>query len=296
MHKSGPSSQNHTALYWSSSDAPGSGGNNSKPEEGSNPASLTQKLLSTIEYRTVKLDDIQPEEIEEVFQAFTHRLVAAQEKSDKRLKLNYFYKIKLANSLNLPEIFGRLTYFYPKDVDIEKVEKLNLLVPQMKGKPVKVMLQGDWLKDRKNVESSRLRVPFFLDKSEENTVKNASLIQYNGFEPVLYDQADPTQISKNAISWVNVISGTWVKSIKDEEKKKKTLEHFKVLMESDNHIIINYRSPGNDLDLNRNFNIVPVQWAKRSFFDAFEEKHIMDIVVNGYNNFLQNRSVMELLA
>ncbi|MBN8655354.1 MAG: hypothetical protein J0M11_06405 [Anaerolineae bacterium] len=293
MHKNPTSASRLVGMYFDTSEAANSGSAKHVPKTDFSSFLIRPKI--PVDYETCSIDKFNLEDMLKIYQTFRQRLIAPQKQTDKRLKLRYYYRIKLASHIKLREIFGRLTFFYPEDADIENVDELTLLVPQLKDKPVKVKLMGDWLMDKKNVESSRLRIPFFIAESEKDLIERVKGIQYNGFEPIFYGTSDPLSSPKNTTAWINVISGAWILSFKDE-KRRAILEHFKTLMNSNSHMIINYRSPGNDIDLNHEYNIIPVQWAEHSFFDAFNEKHVSDLIVDGYERELQSKSISELEA
>lgn len=293
-------------IFLSSTDTPTAG----EPERKYSFNSSAPNNSSKPPYDRIELYNIKLDTVLEVYKTIRPYLTSGEAlpKKDPRIKRNYFYKIKLADNLQPQEFFGLLDNAYPEEdgdeirgTDLKKATSFHFLFPQLESQPLKVTLKSPEIdfKQIEKTEVSRLILPCYLDPADAGLFNNGmDLFRQNGFEPKFYYPAEPrqfppTHIADEKVPWIIIVSSAWIAKM-NETSQDNVFSKIKLLMQQENHLVVNYRSPEKDFDLNRQFNIIPPQWEEHSIYDSFDIKSTLKIISKGLTEKLFPLSLKRL--
>ena len=290
------------------------GGSGKDPEPVSLPIRISSNLPEP-EFTQIELHKIDQSQIKDTYHKFNPYLYSARDgfRKDKRLRKNYFYKIKLTRDAGpSDELFGRLKDVNPEDVEIGNVKNFQIFVPTLTKPPVQISVRGDFIDQSQinSIEAALIQDPFYLAKGEKSIfVDKEPLFHEKGFKPIYVEDGDPYQSMPRSgsshVPWIMVISSAWMAGL-SAEKQETALSKLDSWYKQSNHLIINCRNlihpvegSGSkthaDFDLNKRFNCIPPQWASYSFYDAFDIDSVLGIISEGFSKKIFNLALNDLL-
>jgi hypothetical protein len=218
---------------------------------------------TTGKYR--QLSDITLGEVEEVYNHFSHQLIASP--AEAWIAKNYFCQLPLKRKGDErpPVMFGRVKTCYPADGYVNNIEEMEMYFPRSDATPDVLHVRIDDVSLQKPTQSYCMGVKMYISETEmADFSRSENIFIEKGLAPIYetgyIDLLDVTEQNHSGLLWLNVIGSEWFASI-PESMQPEIRQHLRSLVRWNTTIFnyhpkrytLQYRSLNDELDFNYGF-------------------------------------------